>query len=547
VAPQRVLVIGGGVGGLTAAHELALRGCAVTVLESRMVPGGKSRSIPVVGSGTDGRRDLPGEHGFRFLPGFYRHLPDTMSRIPVGTDGQHVVDNLVEAPQMELARDPGLPRVVLPTHLPESVDQLRQLQTAFMHSDWGLPRGDAAHFVKLLLTLLSSCEERRFAEYEHIPWWEFTGADVRSEPYRRYLVDGLTRTMVAAQAKEMSTRSCGYILLQLLLDMGKFHNKADRVLNGPTNDVWLNPWLLELKRLGVEYCLGRQVEAIVCESGAITHLVVRTGDSTTSEVADWYVAAVPAPVMASLADPQLCEADPGLAGIKDLLIRWMNGIMFYLHRDVPIVRGHTIYSGSPWGLTSISQAQFWKNVDMASMGDGTVRGILSVDVSDWESPGTNGKAAKDCTAEEIRNEVWRQLQERLNQPGDTVLADEDLAAWFLDTDISWGPTGAATNAEPMLINKVGSWDLRPPAKTAIANLFLASDYVQTFTDLACMEGANEAARRAVNGILDASASSEPRCDVWPLHEPAIFAPFREIDRLRFRNGHRHELVDNPSR
>ena len=38
--------------------------------------------------------------------------------------------------------------------------------------------------------------------------------------------------------------------------------------------------------------------------------------------------------------------------------------------------------------------------------------------------------------------------------------------------------------------------------TAIPNLFLASDYVQTFTDLATMEGANEAARRAVNGILE---------------------------------------------
>ena len=42
-----------------------------------------------------------------------------------------------------------------------------------------------------------------------------------------------------------------------------------------------------------------------------------------------------------------------------------------------------------------------------------------------------------------------------------------------------------------------------PAVTAIPNLFLASDYIQTYTDLATMEGANEAARRAVNGILDA--------------------------------------------
>jgi hypothetical protein len=68
----------------------------------------------------------------------------------------------------------------------------------------------------------------------------------------------------------------------------------------------------------------------------------------------------------------------------------------------------------------------------------------------------------------------------------------------------------------------------------IANLFLASDYVQTFTDLATMEGANEAARRAVNGILDASGSKACRCAVWPPREPVAFAPLRELDALRFR-------------
>ena len=80
------------------------------------------------------------------------------------------------------------------------------------------------------------------------------------------------------------------------------------------------------------------------------------------------------------------------------------------------------------------------------------------------------------------------------------------------------------NLEPLLINTAGSWENRPEAGTAIENLFLAADYVRTHTDLATMEGANEAARRAVNGILDRSGSTQPRCEVWPLSEPEIFAP-----------------------
>jgi hypothetical protein len=51
-----------------------------------------------------------------------------------------------------------------------------------------------------------------------------------------------------------------------------------------------------------------------------------------------------------------------------------------------------------------------------------------------------------------------------------------------------------------------------------------------------MEGANEAARRAVNGIIDASGGTAPYCQIWKLHEPAILAPWRAYDRERWQSG-----------
>jgi hypothetical protein len=53
-----------------------------------------------------------------------------------------------------------------------------------------------------------------------------------------------------------------------------------------------------------------------------------------------------------------------------------------------------------------------------------------------------------------------------------------------------------------------------------------------------MEGANEAARRAVNGILAVTRSGARRCDVWKLAEPALFGPARLLDRVRWKLGHR---------
>ena len=94
---RTVAVLGGGVAGLSAAHELAERGFAVSVYESRDIFGGKARSFGVPGSGAGGRADLPAEHGFRFFPGFYKHLPDTMRRIPFPGRADGVAGNLVTA------------------------------------------------------------------------------------------------------------------------------------------------------------------------------------------------------------------------------------------------------------------------------------------------------------------------------------------------------------------------------------------------------------------------------------------------------------------
>jgi hypothetical protein len=136
--------------------------------------------------------------------------------------------------------------------------------------------------------------------------------------------------------------------------------------------------------------------------------------------------------------------------------------------------------------------------------------------------------------------VRAQLQAALAPADAAALDDANLAAWFLDPDIELPNPSGAVNLEPLLINTHGSWADRPDATTAIGNLFLAADYVRTYTDLATMEGANEAARRAVNGILAASRSSAAPCRLWPLHEPAIFAPARLMDyvmwKLRLPHG-----------
>ena len=225
---ERVAVLGGGVAGLTAAHELAERGFEVTVYEARDRLGGKARSLPVPSSGSGGRSDLPAEHGFRFFPGFYRHVPDTMRRI--GVDG-----HLVGAERVLLAQAGGRNELLTAAHLPESLEDFAFDQPLRARRR-DRPRDPAARdgdLPRALLTLLTSCDERRLGQWELQSWWSFVGADQRSPAFRKFLADGLTRTLVAARAREMSARTGGSILLQLIFDLTRAGGRADRVLDGP--------------------------------------------------------------------------------------------------------------------------------------------------------------------------------------------------------------------------------------------------------------------------------------------------------------------------
>ena len=553
--PTKVIVLGGGVAGMSAAHELIERGFEVVVLERRDLAGGKARSIEVDDEGGSGHElargaagpvahRVPGEHGFRFFPGFYKHVIDTMRRIP-SFDGRAVADHLTPTTRMGVTQY-GKPTFVVPVEFPRTPSDagvlLRNILVAFGPITDLTPE-ELAFFAARIWQIMTSCGERRLAEYERTAWWEFVGAERRSQAYQKFLADGITRSLVAAKARKASTRTIGDIFIQLMLTIADpSGGSTDRVLDGPTNLVWIDPWLKYLESRGVQYLTETEVEEIVCEGGRIAGVAVRRQGKRTVVRGDHYLAALPIERIAPLLNAPLLAADPALAGLRALApnVEWMNGVQFYLRRDVPTAHGHVVHIDTEWALTSVSQLQFWRGVPQDVFGDSDVRSVLSVDVSDWAAAGANGRPARQCSRDEAVRETWRQLKRSMNVERE-LLRDEDLHSWFLDPDIELDPArpGYLRNLEPLLVNLVGTWSVRPKARTAIPNLFLASDYVRTYTDLATMEGANEAARRAVNAILGAARSRAHRCKIWPLHEPVVFAPLRGYDWIRFKLGLKH--------
>jgi hypothetical protein len=137
---------------------------------------------------------------------------------------------------------------------------------------------------------------------------------------------------VAANAKMASTKTGGDIFLQLIFNIGNPGVHTDRVLNGPTNDVWINPWLHYLMEKGVKYhfgCTGLDVQMKGGKVAGITIFKQETGEEFTA-TGDYYILATPVEVAAKLINPDMLKADPTLANVQELAtsVAWMNGLHF---------------------------------------------------------------------------------------------------------------------------------------------------------------------------------------------------------------------------
>ncbi|WP_344277401.1 hydroxysqualene dehydroxylase, partial [Actinomadura napierensis] len=537
-AGRRVAIFGGGMGGLSTAHELAERGFDVTIYE-RKAWGGKCRSMPVPNTGGGGRQDLPAEHGFRFFPGFYQNLPDTMSRIPLPGGGK-AFDNLVAG--TEVAAFYNGTKLVLPARGTIegtlSPDSLLAFLSTGINLLGTVQAWEAGYFLQKMIAFVTSGPLRRYNQWENMSFSEMVHAEKMDKPYNEMLVQLFTGTLVAAKPDKANAHTMGLMAeawVYSTLGLGGY-KAPDRLLNAPTNEALIDPWVAYLKSLGVKFQSDATLTRLDVTDKRISGAQISGSGGTSNVDADHYVLAVPIERAVPLLNDQILAADPNLKSLSQITTDWMNGIMIYLRQPIDLAKGHVAYAGQPWALTSISQAQFWKKKFGTTYGNGDVNECLSIDLSSWDTKGVlYGKTARECTSDQIFNEVKEQLRRAIPWGG-VVLNDANIHSYYIDPAITGNGTPQAANDEPLMINKPSSWNYRPEAATALPNLFLASDYVRADINLATMEGANTAGRKAANAILDASGAGGTPAEIFNLYLPNEFKGFYDDDDRRFKAG-----------
>lgn len=536
---------------------------------------------------------LPGEHGFRFFPSFYRNVFDTMRRTPIADENEAafqetphtVLDNVVPTAYMALSTlrtaEPFPFRRRPSPSLQVLFDQLTGMLAAMGHS-----LDDMNRFHVKLFKYMTSCKQRR-VEYERISWWDFLEADQFSEAFQRYVESG-AETLVAMVARNCDARTYGSISVQMIQNQIASLERTDGTLNAPTSPAWFDHWRRYLELQGVRFrrgtLLGFEVLDVhtvwprvrvhpmpwdLPESEDASQRFADPKPVDTALLRDYYVLALPADAL-----QQLIRESPGLAGDDFERIRrfplgdpthaktggaleHMAGIQFFLPTDTRFIEGHTIFPDTPWRLSAIFQPQFWTRKRGWWSG---YRGLLSVDISNWRDRGNDLKAAWECTRDEIAQKTLEQIRKGV---GDAQAATRSTGRagvivptplfYHIDEAIEFKDRGGVSrNKTPFLLSRPNEYTLRPgqPGSYTLhpGRIVLAGVLMQTHTRLSSMEAANESGRHAANTILrEENFGSEDTGELCPIfdleeHEPEDLRFWKEIDERLCERGLPH-LVD----
>ncbi len=522
---------------------------------------------------------LPGEHGYRFFPAFYRHLFDTMKRTPLleeqrmtleefsqgvagpdarrgrdGAVGSHktmnarrheryklvetgrtTYDNIVSVDYHSIAQEhrrPELPEVLTrsqPTSLREAMASFHAAQ-----DELGFEALDLARYQLKVLEYVTMCAERR-RELADVSWAEFIQIETYSEQFQK-VMDIWPQALIGMRAYEADAQTSGNISVQMMLDQLRAGGFRDGTLNGPTSVAWLDPWRRYLEDQGVAFEGGEL--ASITPGDASGRPVFTLSDGRTFAERGYVILAVPVEIAQQVVAGFGDRLDRGVKLRRfdgtDLervsaFVRWdrtlaseahpdgplqhFSGIQYYLEQDHSLVRGHTYFANSPWGVTSISQAQFrvhrpdWRQ---------QYRGILSVDIGSCYDRGRLGAPSVwGSTPEQVAREIWGQMNDAIGIEEQKL---PDPLWYHIDDDLRFDDAkpGVDHNRTPYLLSRPKEFAERPGRisqehgvayDVAFADdagfhgIVLAGSYMQTYTRLATMESANESGRHAVNAII----------------------------------------------
>lgn len=507
-AMKKVAIIGGGIGGLTVAHELAERGdFEITIYEKSDSCGGKAKSLIT----KDG---YPAEHSIRTISYTYYHFRDTLKRIPLNDEHHNALENVIEpeAGARKYLFFNNYNFCILPSYFPYTPSGIMEYIRFLRAMARIVTYRDILSFQLKLIKCASLTPKRKMETLEKISWDEYIDIKNKSENYRKYL-HKLPEFYVAARgdanARSMSLMIERTLFLPLLHPIASQTSSHD-VFKRSTNDALIEPWISYLKKKGVVFQYANTAKHIEVNNNLVEYVTVQSEEKIEKKIqADIYVIAIPVESITQLIqhNNKLKMSAPSLSHLDKLNTEDTTGMQFYLVESLKekFPRGWVAFMDSPWSIVA-----FYRDGPYFDLKPPVV-GFITIAFSNFDALGiVYGKPARECTALEMKEEVWAQMAAA---KGMEFLKEVKIFSWHISPEIEFDKnTGKMLkNNAPLFVPLPNHYQYQPEAYTEIKNLFLAADYVRTTFDVATMEAANEAGRNAANAILKYSNHPAKPC------------------------------------
>ncbi len=490
---KKVVIVGAGISGLTVAHELVEKGFEVEVYEKGSVAGGMARS-------TRTAKGVPSEHSWRGYGPFYYNAFEIMSRIPIGQKLIDVVKNertiiTYKGQRYDITEFvPKHPGGSIINRLVRSHEPLEKVWKD-SNVEWHMKN---PYVLKLLdkykignsvepdvtdnlaqsgidFKLLSNSREEtniNIFDYPYLAYLFVKYALVNKrrnnstrlidvvwplqESSRDYLLEFISGPGWGFDKNTISVNHFAFFVYQSLYS----GNHPWQVMNQPTSEAWIDPWVEHLKKLGVTFHFSAKMKSFSPEGVMIDDTLVK---------GDEYVIAVP---------PKIDVPHDQISfrfGFRKKISFEKHNIAFVL-------------LDSEYNITFYPQDESWspdvKLGPVASLWSGTV---------------IDGKNAVKLRPKELLAEIKRQfLQSKYIRD---IISEEDIVYEEIFEDWYWSESkGRLVSRNPKWVNQID--EVRELNTTEHPNVWKAGAHTKTTIDIWSMESAVESGKLASNLILE---------------------------------------------
>lgn len=435
-----IIIVGGGLAGMTIARELALRGWQVTLLERSGRLGGKA--------GSDIKNGHLVEHGYHIFPQWYPNVRAILQRINV---------TLVDFDRFHF---------LFPGKYPHKITLLGPSSfSALWHNTFHgfLPWYHNILYNYSVLDMISRpLSEKRFLD--HVSQIGLMrGKWYVSESVAELGQENILKAS-AIPIYDLSAMTAKRIASYWVRKATPFLS----ILPGDLQTVFINPQVRELEALGVNILYEKEVSGLELEDNRVKAVKLRDGTTLSADV---YALCTPFEVTRTWLDDKLYNADPELGNMHFLEAQPMAALHLYLKHELPdLPKEHVFFHNSQYALSFINVAPLW--------GESPTKPQLSFISSNY---GPLKAVSEAGAAALLLEEISKYMP----------IKPDDVESWVLNPNID----------VPLFINTIGAWPNRPRPTSKVANLYLAGDFIKNSIDLACMEGAVSSALAAAHQIL----------------------------------------------